>query len=56
MSNLNYLMTVIQYFKFIIKLFLKFLISLIILTEINDMKKLIKTMKIMIFIMIAAIF
>ena len=55
-NDLNHLMTAIQCFEFIIKLFLKFLISLMILIEINDMKTLIKTMKIMIFIMIVTVF
>ena len=50
-SNLNHLMTVTQHFKSITKLFLKSLISLVILIKINNMKTLIKTMKIMIFIM-----
>ena len=38
------------------KLFLKFLISLMILTEINDMKALIKAMKTMILVMIVTVF
>ena len=55
-SNLNHLMTVTQHFKFITKLFLKSLISLMILIKINNMKILTKVMKIMIFIMIITAF
>ena len=55
-NNLNHLMTVIQHFKLIIKLFLKFLISLMILIKINDMKTLMKTMKIIILVMIVTAF
>ena len=55
-SNLNCLMTVTQHFKFIVKLFLKFLISLMILIKINNIKTLMKAMKIMIFIMIVIVF
>ena len=56
MNNLNHLITTIQYFKFIAKLFLKFLISSMILIKINDIKTLMKTIKIMIFIMIVTVF
>ena len=55
-NDLNHLMTVMQYFKFIIKFFLKFLISLMILIKINNIKTLMKAMKIMIFVMIVIIF
>ena len=55
-SDLNHLMTVTQHFKFIVKLFLKSLISLMILIKINNIKTLIKVMKIMIFIMIVTAF
>ena len=55
-NDLNYLMTVTQCFKLIIKLFSKSLILLIILIKINDMKTLIKAMKTMIFIMIITVF
>ena len=55
-SNLNHLMIVIQYFKLIIKNFLKFLILLMILIKINNMKTLIKIIKIMILIITAAAF
>ena len=55
-SNLNCLMIMIQYFKFIVKFFLKSLISLMILTEINNIKTLIKIMKTMIFIIIVTVF
>ena len=55
-SNLNYLLIITQCFKFIIKLFLKSLISLMILIKINNMKTLMKTMKIMIFVMIVTVF
>ena len=54
-SNLNCLMTVIQCFEFTVKLFLKSLILLMILTKINNMKTLMKTMKTMIFIMIVTV-
>ena len=50
-NDLNCLMTVIQYSELTVKLFLKFLISLMILIKINDIKTLMKIMKIMIFIM-----
>ena len=50
-SNLNHLMTVIQCFELIIKLFLKSLISLVILTKINNIKTLMKAIKTMIFVM-----
>ena len=50
-NDLNHLMTVTQHFELIMKLFLKFLISLVILTEINDMKILMKTMKTIILVM-----
>ena len=50
MNDLNHLMTVTQHFKLITKLFLKSLILLMISTEINDMKTLMKIIKIMIFI------
>ena len=55
-SDLNCLMTVTQCFKLTAKLFLKFLISLMILIKINNMKTLMKTMKTMIFIMIITVF
>ena len=55
-NNLNCLMTVIQCFKLTVKLFLKFLILLMILIKINDIKTLIKVMKIMIFIIIVTVF
>ena len=55
-NDLNHLMITIQCFKFIIKLFSKFLISLMILIKINDIKTLTKAMKIMIFIMIVTMF
>ena len=55
-NDLNHLMTVTQCFKFIIKLFLKSLISLMISIKINDMKTLIKAMKTMIFVMIVTVF
>ena len=55
-NDLNHLMIIMQYFKFIVKLFLKSLISLMILTKINNMKTLIKIMKIMIFIIIVTAF
>ena len=49
-NNLNHLITATQHSEFIIKLFLKSLISSVISTEINDMKTLIKAMKTMIFV------
>ena len=55
MNDLNCLMTAIQHFEFIVKFFLKFLISLIILIKINNMKTLMKAMKTMIFIIIAIV-
>ena len=54
-SDLNHLMTVTQHFEFIVKLFLKSLTSSVILIEINDMKTLTKTMKIMILVMIVIV-
>ena len=56
MNDLNHLMIVTQCFKFIIKLFLKSLISLMISIKINDIKTLIKIIKIMIFIMTVIVF
>ena len=55
-NDLNCLMIVIQHFKFTAKFFLKSLISSMILTEINNMKTLIKAMKIIILIMIITMF
>ena len=49
-SDLNCLMIATQHFKLIIKFFLKFLISSVISTEINNMKTLIKAMKTMILV------
>ena len=54
-SNLNHLVTVIQCFKLIVKFFSKSLISSMILTEINNMKALMKAMKTMIFTMIVIV-
>ena len=56
MNDLNCLMIMMQYFKFIIKLFLKFLTLLMILIKINNMKTLMKTMKNIIFVMIITVF
>ena len=56
MNDLNCLMTIMQCFKFIVKLFLKSLISSVILTKINDMKALMKIIKIMILVMIIIMF
>ena len=56
MSNLNYLITAIQCFESIIKFFLKSLTSLMILTEINNIKTLMKTMKIIILVMTVTVF
>ena len=56
MSNLNYLIIATQHFELIAKLFSKLLTSLMILTEINNMKTLIKIMKTMILAMIAIVF
>ena len=55
-NNLNCLMTVTQCFKFTVKLFLKSLISLMILTKINDMKALMKAIKIMILVITVTAF
>ena len=56
MNDLNYLMIVIQHFKLIMKLFLKFLILLMILIKINDMKTLMKAMKIIILVLTVTMF
>ena len=55
-NDLNCLMTVMQYFKFIVKFFLKFLILLMILIKINDIKTLMKVIKTIIFIIIIIVF
>ena len=55
-NDLNHLVTVTQHFELIMKLFLKLLISSVILIKINNMKTLTKAMKIMIFIMTVTVF
>ena len=55
-NDLNHLITVIQHFEFTAKLFLKLLISSMILTEINNMKTLTKAMKTMILVIIVITF
>ena len=55
-SNLNHLMTITQHFKLIVKLFLKSLILSMISTKTNDIKTLIKAIKIMILAMIVTTF
>ena len=54
-NDLNHLMTAMQCFKLTVKFFSKFLTSLMILIEINDMKTLMKTMKTMILAMTATV-
>ena len=55
-NDLNCLVTVTQHFELIVKLFSKSLISLVISTKINNIKALIKAMKIMILVMIVTMF
>ena len=55
-SNLNHLIIITQCFEFTTKLSLKLLTLLMILTKINNIKTLMKTIKTMIFIMIVIMF
>ena len=54
-SDLDHLVTVMQCFELTVKLFLKLLASLMVLTETNDMKALMKAMKAMVLVMTATV-